>query len=69
MKVAIYRTVGHLDRQFVTTKFFYSWESAERFCKYVAQDFMGTESMNLLLLNNIKNNEGKHFSPHAGHPV
>lgn len=36
MKVAIYRTVGHLDRQFITTKFFYSWDSAERFCKFVA---------------------------------
>lgn len=36
MKVAIYRTVGYLDRQFITTKFFYSWDSAERFCKFVA---------------------------------
>lgn len=41
MKVAIYRTVGHLDRQFITTKFFYTWESAERFCKYVAPGLYG----------------------------
>lgn len=41
MKVAIYRTVGHLDRQFITTKFFYAWDSAERFCKYVAPGLYG----------------------------
>lgn len=36
MKVAIYRTVGHLDRQFIGVKFFRSWNSAESFCKFVA---------------------------------
>lgn len=41
MKVAIYRTYGHLDRKFITTKFFYSWDSAERFCKYVASELYG----------------------------
>ena len=41
MKVAIYRTVGHLDRQFIATKFFHTWESAERFCKYVAPGLYG----------------------------
>lgn len=41
MKAAIYRTYGHLDRKFVAVKFFYTWEAAERFCKYVAPGLYG----------------------------
>lgn len=41
MRVVIYRTVGHLDRQYITTKFFYTWGSAERFCKFVAPKLYG----------------------------
>jgi hypothetical protein len=36
IKVNVYRTVGHMDRQFVATKWFHTTTSAERFCKFVA---------------------------------
>ena len=36
IKVAIYRTCGHLDRKFVGIKWFHTMEKADNFCKYVA---------------------------------
>ena len=41
MKVAIYRTVGPMDRQFVAKKWFSSAVKAENFCKYVAPKLYG----------------------------
>ena len=41
MNVIIYRTVGHIDRQFICQKFFYSYDKAEAFCKFVAPRLYG----------------------------
>jgi hypothetical protein len=36
IKVNVYRTVGHMDRQFVATKWFHTQDKAKQFCKFVA---------------------------------
>lgn len=41
MKVAIYRTVGHLDRQFIAKKWFLNAIRAKNFCDYIAPKLYG----------------------------
>lgn len=41
MKVIIYRTVGHLDRQFIEQKWFSNAIKAEAYCKYIAPKLHG----------------------------
>lgn len=52
MRVNIYRTCGHLDRKFIETKFFRTWESANNFCKFVApriyKDKSGTYNFTII---------------------
>lgn len=51
MKVNIYRTAGHLDRQYICTKFFYTADKAATYCKFVAPKLYGYGHYSFTIIN------------------
>ena len=52
MNVIIYRTVGHLDRQFITKRWFSNAIKAKNFCDYIAPKLYGYGVYEYTIINN-----------------